>query len=115
MSKDKSDMWLYYWHLLAPEFPEPLPEFHFDQELGRKHRFDWVYLPQKIAVEIDGGQWSVRGGRHAGDADREKLNLAASLGYIVFRFSPDQLTRNPDACINLVMERLIGKVNTGSD
>jgi len=44
-----------------------------------------------LAVEIDGGQWAPRGGRHASDGDREKLNTAAVLGWRVLRYSPAQL------------------------
>ena len=106
MSEDKSGIWLYFWRILASGIPEPIPEYRFDADIGRKHRFDFAYVEQKIAVEIDGGQWSARGGRHAGDKDREKLNLAASRGWKVFRFSPDQLKSNPDECIRLVADAL---------
>lgn len=106
MSDDKAQMFAYYWHLLAPDMPRLTPEHEFDKCLGRRHRFDWADLSARVAVEIDGGQWSKGGGRHAKDGDREKLNLAASLRWLVFRFSPDQLTRNPDECVRLVRQAI---------
>lgn len=99
---DKAPIFDYYWRMFAPEFERPEPEYPFSKVIGRKHRFDWAFPDFRVAVEVDGGQWSLHGGRHAGDADREKLNIAASLRWLVFRFSPDQLKRDPEACIDLV-------------
>jgi very-short-patch-repair endonuclease len=103
MSEDKAQMWAYYWNLFSGDEPRMTPEFEFDKHLGRKHRFDWAHIGARVAVEIDGGQWSAGGGRHAKDADREKLNIAASLRWLVFRFSPDQLKRDPEGCVRLVL------------
>lgn len=99
---DKAPMFLFYWRLLAPDYVEPVPEYNFDKALGRKHRFDWTFASERIAVEVDGGSWSPHGGSHATDADREKLNIAASLRWLVFRFSPQQLKKDPAACIEMV-------------
>jgi len=60
-----------------------------------------------VAVEVDGGQYSKFGGRHSSDADREKLNIAASLRWLVFRFSPDQLKRDPEGCVKLVKQAIM--------
>jgi very-short-patch-repair endonuclease len=101
---DKSDWWLYFWVMCAPE--RDLPEAEYKFCASRRFRFDWAHPTAKIAIEIDGGQWAPGGGRHAGDKDREKLNLAASLGWRVFRFSPRQLTSEPDQCVKLVVDLL---------
>lgn len=57
----------------------------------RRWRFDFAFLPGKIAVEIDGGTWS--GGRHVRGAgyrkDCEKLNAAAAMGFRVFRLTTE--------------------------
>ena len=100
--KDKTDVWLFYWTLLAPDLAVPVPEFRFSSE--RKYRFDWAYPEQLVAVEVDGGQFAPGGGRHALDSDRAKLNLAASMGWRVFRFSPRQLEQDPAACLALVLK-----------
>lgn len=102
MSKDKSELFLYYWKLLCPDCDLPIAELNFDASIGRRHRFDWAFPAESVAVEVDGGSYSYRGGRHATDSDREKLNIAASMGWIVFRFSPTMLSKNPEQCIKQV-------------
>lgn len=102
MSDDKAPMFDAYWRMLAPDYPVPVAEHNFDKALGRKHRFDRAFLGERIAVEIDGGSFAPHGGRHATDADREKLNIAASLRWLVFRFSPQQLKKDPAKCIEMI-------------
>lgn len=77
--------------LVGDDFPEPEHHFH-DTRLWR---FDWAWPKWKVAVEVDGGQMSPYGGRHASDADREKLNAAAELGWLVFRFSVKMIAKDP--------------------
>lgn len=104
---DKAHLFLKYWTMLAPATaPQPEAEYPFSLLLGRRHKFDWCFVANKIAVEVDGGQWQMRGGRHATDTDREKMNLAASLHYLVFRFSPEMLNNNPGYCVELVMRAM---------
>jgi len=57
-------------------------------------------------VEIDGGQWAPMGGRHNTDADREKLNAAAALGWRVMRFSSSMLSNDPTAVVETVLRGL---------
>lgn len=58
----------------------------------RKWRFDFAIPEHKIAIEIDGGVWNY--GRHNRAqgylADMKKFNAAASLGWIVLKFTPDE-------------------------
>mgnify|MGYP003297287319 FL=1 len=58
---------------------------------SRRWRFDYAIIDLKIAVEVDGAVWV--GGRHnraAGYvADMEKLNTAASMGWLVLRITTD--------------------------
>lgn len=105
MSKDKSEKFLHYWRLIGND-SEPVAEYNFDGHLKRKHRFDWAFVEQKVAVEVDGGTYAPGGGRHAKDKDREKLNIAASEGWKVFRFSPQMLDREPHTCIEQVKKAL---------
>lgn len=79
-------------------------EFKFCK--SRKFRFDFAYTDKKVAVECDGGQWLPNGGRHNRDSDREKLNIAASLGWKVFRFSSQQVKNEPQQCCDLIYETL---------
>jgi very-short-patch-repair endonuclease len=108
MSEDKAQMFAYYWNLFgSKEIERPTPEYNFDKNIKRKHRFDWAWPNYRIAVEVDGGQWAPGGGRHADDTDREKLNIAASLRWLVFRFSPDQLKQQPEKCVSMVLTAIM--------
>jgi very-short-patch-repair endonuclease len=63
-------------------------EFRF--AAPRRWRFDFAWVPEHVAVEVDGGSWS--GGRHTSgsgfEADCEKLSEAAALGWRVLRVTP---------------------------
>ena len=84
-------MMLFEVDMRALGFPEPTPEHRFDP--SRRWRFDYAWLPQKLAVEVDGGTFI--GGRHSTGAgyrrDCEKLNAAAVAGWRVLRFTPEML------------------------
>ena len=62
----------------------------------RKFRFDYAIQEQKIAIEINGGQWvngrHNRGGK-AYEKDLEKLNLAQLNGWKVLQYTYEQLAR----------------------
>lgn len=67
----------------------PEREFLFAAEIGRKFRADFAWPEQKILVEIEGGNWNQ--GRHSRgsgfEEDCVKYNIAALLGYRMFRFT----------------------------
>lgn len=73
--------------------PEPVPEFKFHPT--RKWRFDYAWLTEKVAVEIEGGIWNK--GAHVRAlhymSDMEKYNEAQKLGWRVFRFTPQQFNK----------------------
>jgi hypothetical protein len=77
-----------FWVLFG--LPKPMTEYKFCET--RRWRFDYCWPEKAIAVEIEGGIWSR--GRHTRGAgylkDMEKYNMAAKLGYRVFRFTPKQ-------------------------
>jgi very-short-patch-repair endonuclease len=77
-----------------------LPEFvtelkfakHLDEE-ARKFAFDFAWLGQRIALEVEGGIW-IGGGHSRPSAvkkDMVKYNLAAVLGWRVLRCEPKEL------------------------
>ena len=106
---DKSHLFLDAWEQHAPawrkKYAVPEPECVFAPP--RKFRFDWCFVVQGVAVEVDGGQWSgPNGGRHNSDKDREKMNLAAVSGYRVMHFTPRQLRQDPAGCVALVVKAL---------
>lgn len=101
-TNDKAVIWLHYWNAhsgISGGRYTWVPEYPFDKEIGRKHRFDWALPELRVAVEIDGGGWKPHGGRHGTDKDREKLNIAASMGWLVFRFSEVMLEADPVGCV----------------
>jgi len=59
----------------------------------RDWRFDFAFIDDKIALEVNGGTW--RNGRHnRGSSIRDeytKLNAASLLGWRVFLFSTDMV------------------------
>jgi very-short-patch-repair endonuclease len=113
MSGDKKDLFLHYWLSLGGE--HPIQEYNFDASIGRKHRFDFAWLKARVAVEIDGNAWHTKGGgRHGTDSDREKMNLAVSMGWRVFRFSPQMIERDPERWIDMVKRAIIEKDSAGS-
>ena len=76
----------------------------------RRWRFDFSLPEIKVAIEIDGGQWAPNGGRHNRDSDREKLNAAASLGWVVLRFSNKMILQDPLGCIKIVDETIKNRI-----
>jgi very-short-patch-repair endonuclease len=61
---------------------------------GRKFRFDFIYLPSKVAIEINGGIWMGKSGHSSGKGiqrDYEKINLAQVSGWIVFQLSSEMI------------------------
>jgi hypothetical protein len=78
----------------------PAREFRFSPP--RLWRFDMAWPDERVALEVDGGQYVFGGGRHNSDADRDKMNSAAALGWRVLRVSPsmlkhaEQVLRNAD-------------------
>lgn len=83
-----------------------MAEYRFHD--ARRWRFDYAWPAARLAVEIDGGQWLAGGGRHNGDADRQKLNTASAAGWRVLRFSHTALANDPAGCVNLVRLALSG-------
>lgn len=59
----------------------------------RRFRFDYVNVPSKVCIEVNGQIWHV-GGHSSGRSllrDYEKLNLAQSMGYLVFQLSGEMI------------------------
>jgi len=69
--------------------PPPVAEYQFHPT--RRWRFDFAWLSEKIALEVEGAIWT--GGRHTSAAgfhkDMEKYNAASVLGWRVLRVTPN--------------------------
>lgn len=71
--------------------PSPVPEFVFAPP--RKFRFDWAWIEQKVALEVEGAVW-VQGRHTRGSGflkDIDKYNRAVVLGWRVVRCTPQTL------------------------
>jgi hypothetical protein len=75
----------------ALKLPEPVAEYRFAPP--RRWRFDWAFLEQKLALEVQGGLFS--NGRHVRGAallrEYEKLNAAAARGWRVMFTTPQDM------------------------
>jgi very-short-patch-repair endonuclease len=71
------------------------PEREYRFYPPRRWRFDYAFVPEMIAVEIEGGTWS--NGRHnrgkGFEADCIKYAHASIMGWRVLRFTSDQVIR----------------------
>jgi very-short-patch-repair endonuclease len=87
--KDLSNRFLEEW--LKHGLPKPEQEYQFHPE--RKWRFDYAFVDEKLAIEIDGGAFVGGGhGRAIQQAkDYEKQNMAVSYGWRVLRFNTHSL------------------------
>ena len=137
MTADKKTIFLYYWDLLTnlhrPDFVQdiqPVPEYRFGAMAcggtgkGLKDRlkkaglhdwrFDYAFPILKVAVEVEGGVF-VGGGHNRGayyTNNCEKYNAAASMNWLVFRFTPDMLQDDPEKCIQQVLYGLFAHEGT---
>jgi hypothetical protein len=102
---DKADLLPFYLRTCAADLPTPdLREYVFAPP--RKWRADFAYygdqagpygVAPRLLIEVDGGTFAFRGGRHAKDSDRAKGNAAAALGLLTMHVSPQMLTNDPGA------------------
>lgn len=108
-----------YFRLMYPELPQPESDYAFaaahvghgkgvrqrlKQARMKNWRADFAWPDQRILVEIEGGQWKIirrkdgttaYGGRHNTPegyrGDCLKYNAAATIGYVVFRYTGEML------------------------
>lgn len=77
------------WDALKGQYLDREMRFH-----KRLWRFDFLHLPTKVAIEIEGGtRGKSRHTSHDGyKADCEKYTEASKLGYVVYRLTSDMIT-----------------------
>jgi hypothetical protein len=98
----------FFFALLRREgLPLPQTELAFALSEGRKFRWDFAWVEQKVALEVQGAIWT-RGahGRGTGIArDHEKFNLGCVLGWRLLQCVPKDL--NNLATIALIRRALV--------
>lgn len=93
-----------FWRAWCDASPHNLPEREFRFSEKRRFRFDFAWPKEHVAVEIDGGNW-INGGHNTGNGYQsgcEKLNLAATLGWTMLRFTGKDVTRKMPYAIETV-------------
>ena len=86
--------------------PQPSEEYQFAKDIGRRWRFDFCWIPEKVAVELEGGIWI--GGSHTRPvrfiSDADKYNRASLDGWIVLRYTTDHLRKHSDQVVSDIKE-----------
>lgn len=96
-----------HWRTLTPPgMAQPVREYV--PLPGRKYRIDFAFVDRKVGVEIDGGEYKSRGGRHAGAADKEKLNLLTLAGWRILHYSGSMIQNDPSTMIEQVTALVLG-------
>lgn len=94
----------FLWLRLRPkELPLPVAEYRFAPP--RRWRFDRAFVELKVGIELEGGVY-VRGRHQRPEgfkADVEKYNAAALAGWLVLRFTADDLKQEPDRVVAQVV------------
>ena len=73
-------------HIRAAGLPVPVREYRFAPP--RRWKLDFAFVPEKVAVEIEGGTWGGKSRHTTGtgfNKDCEKYNTAEVLGWTVIR------------------------------
>ena len=92
------------WQMRVDNLPGPQMEYRFDDT--RRWRFDFAWPDCRLAVEVNGGEWSE--GRHSRGSgvagDYEKLNAATIAGWRVLQFTGSQV--RDGTAINTIRQAL---------
>ena len=74
---------------------------------GRRFRFDFAFIEEKVLIEIQGGIYSYKPSHASASGirrDCEKANLAVAHGWRLFHFTPD-MVRSGEA-VRMIEEAL---------
>lgn len=103
---------------MSAELPDVRdPDRHIDAEDKQLKvnnlKFDDAWIPERVLLELDSGQWMPGGGRHNSDADRWKTLEAQAFGWTVLHISYTMLKQNPVRVMRVLAAVLDGRVNKG--
>lgn len=114
--------WINAWAFASGGEQKGEREYYFHET--RKWRFDFAWQAERVAVEMEGGQWGK--GRKSEDGcplcgrqqqmghqtgkglqdNCEKYNAAALDGWLVFRFTTDMISKSTVQCVEMVVAAL---------
>lgn len=85
-------------------------------EPGRQHRvgrrrIDFAYIEERIAIELDG--FAEHGVKRAFEDDRRRQNELTLQGWVVLRFTWDDVTRRTDVVIATIEHALLSSTRGG--
>lgn len=107
MKSDRKDDLKQAWRMIVGvDFPF-VAEHRFHPE--RRWRFDWAHPDLLLAVEVEGvTHFGPSIGRHQSargiEADMEKYNAAAVLGWTVLRYSQRMIKNDPHRCVMEILD-----------
>ncbi len=132
MITDLDQTFLYYWNIYSIFKENITPEFEVRFIPGRKYLLDVCYSAYKVGIELDGGGYgkpihcqncgalvrSTKGKMLSmplpshyslaqRERDYEKQNAALLAGWLLLRFSSQQLKRDPESVIRTVEQVII--------
>lgn len=111
----------HYWELFAPEGLSLVRQFMYDVP-NTKRRFDFAHPEAHVAVEIEGGMYDMttRSGQRirghhvhpAGyESDAARYNEAAEAGWIVLRYTPRMIERDPLEAVHQTVRVIQARLN----
>lgn len=88
---DGADTLLGHIRVLAPDlYPLLTRDYPF-----QSFKIDLAAVPQKIAIEVDGGQWQPGGGKHGSRRDYQKTRQITMAGWLLLRFTTSEVNDDP--------------------
>ena len=91
---------------VAVGLPRPTPEYQFAKDIGRRWKTDWAWVPQKIALELEGGAFKGHGHRSVGKflRDMEKYNTLSIRGWRLLRVTTKDMN---DGTVFDILEQIL--------
>lgn len=83
---------------------EPEKQVNMESDTSKTWRIDFVYPQHKVIIEVDGRRWHA--GRQQGKSDRHRNNVMSVRGWIVLRFTWEDVMNDPGYVIEQVRRAL---------
>lgn len=94
---DMADVLLAHIRREHPEWDDLVRDHPF-----QRYKIDIAISAEKLAIEVDGGQYKPGGGKHGTERDYDKINDLQLDGWMVLRFRAIEVENNPDKCLEYI-------------